>query len=163
MRIGHQICEPAIDTRHVGVQVGRLTLGEPVLGIGPGDDGRRRRAEHDLSEAIVLGRLRRLVEQHIDADGADPGRIQPLDEIGDEASVDGRAVGQAGEGVLGDGDDDDVRMLRLGGRQQTDAKIIQPALGRSDQRDVPRQQNTDDDGASKHCRQRQQILRLPSS
>ena len=68
--------------------------------------GRTGRLQH-LGEARVQRRVRRLVDQEIEADRGHPPRAQRGHEIGQKPAVDGRAEGQAGQRFLADRQDHD--------------------------------------------------------
>ena len=57
------------------------------------------------AQAGVLVALTGLVDQNVDADSLRPGCCDVVDDIGEQAAVDRRAIGKLRQRVLVDGDD----------------------------------------------------------
>ena len=121
-----------------------LPEGQPVAQIGPSDDHGNLGLGHGLGEPGVLFRLGRLVDQDIHADSARPGGIQVFHDFGQEAPVDGRAIGKLGQGFLGYGEQHDVASLRGRRRERGHAQVGQPFLHEVEDLDAARQHEAPD-------------------
>ena len=127
-----QVGEGAQARGDEGVEVFRLVFGQAFRGSRVTGDERNPKAFEGRFEGRVLGRFRRLIEQDIQADGADAAFLQGQQDVADETAVEGRTVGKLGQGVLGHRHDDDVFVLRLGRRQRGDTEIPQPLVRQSE-------------------------------
>ncbi len=143
--------------REAGEKFG-LLLGQPVALVGIADEDGDFRIVHGILESLVLGGVGRLVEEDIEADGLRAGGIRLAQDAGKQFAVDGMAVGQGGQRVLGDGDEADARIERDLRRGERDPEIEQPVFQHCGQRyrtrgprrrhaDQRRQEDKADDGA----------------
>jgi hypothetical protein len=127
--VGLEPGETPVHALQISGEKDLLALGQPVVRVGPGHNHRHLQSLEDAQEGLVLGRLRRLVEEDVEGDGAHARVLQGDEEVGEEAPVQGRAIGQGGQGVLGDGHHHDVRILRFRRRQDGQANVGQPVFG----------------------------------
>ena len=92
--IGGEIGKAAQLRRDESVHEGALLVGDGALRVGIAHPDRHRQAAQRVGEELVLLRLGRLVEEQVEADGARAAARERGQEIGEEAPIDRRAVGE---------------------------------------------------------------------
>jgi hypothetical protein len=135
----------AVEPIEEGPELAALACGERRGGVrGDQHHGHLRLGQPVAQGGVGLG-LGRHVEQEVDADGAHARRLQSLDHLAQERPVDRRAAREARQRVLGDADDDDVAVLRLGRREPGEEDVVHEAAGDRERRQ-PRQGQGEHDG-----------------
>ena len=126
--VGDQIGARAIGLRHKVVEVGELVLVHHAGRVGVADDQWRLEVADGLPQQGVLVILGGLVEQNVKADRFGALLLERLEQIGEEGSIDRRAIRELRHRLLGDGGDDDVLGLRHRRLQRSDADIGRDVL-----------------------------------
>ncbi len=134
--IGPDIGERARFGRYEILQVLDLVLVLDCARLGVSDDQRHFYGFERRSEFIVLAGLRLLIKKKVDADGAGVFRGDGLEKLADEIAIDGRAVRQRRHRLLVHGDDDDVRIARLGRCVARDQIVFDVAVRACEERDL---------------------------
>ncbi len=126
--VGAQGREPARGGRQKAVEEVALRRGDDAVLVGIARDQRHGQSCEDPAQPFVLRRLGRLREQDVEADGARMACGDRRNEIGEEAAIDRRGVGEILQGLIGDGDDEHVGVLRLGRQERRRLPIADEAI-----------------------------------
>lgn len=114
--------------RHEPVEKVALPRVDDAALVGVADDERRLDGVERAAKMLVLDRLGRLIEQEIEADRARRACVDRFEQLAQKVAIDRRAVGEALQRLVGDGDDDDIRILRLGRQQRRRLPIADEAI-----------------------------------
>lgn len=142
--IGHEIHQALVHPFQVDLEKSRLFFRQMILPRRPGGYQRHLEIAQNIAQFGVLRGLRRLVEKDVEPDGAHLRRRERPQQAGEKTAVQGRTVGQGRQGVLGDGNDDDVGMLGLGWRQGCQTNVPDTVFSRPDKRKQTRKQQAGD-------------------
>ncbi len=126
-----QVADRTVDLRQVVGLVGMSAAGRVRVLVDGAHHHRRLGVAQGGKQRRVLGRLRRTIDDEIETDRRRPGRIHRLDQIGQQLAVGRREIGIGLERLLGDVDQGDALVLRVGmlrpaGRPVVGRPVLRP-------------------------------------